>query len=198
MTDRIIGLVEATIQELETYDKQGESYSDDQGRHGWRNPIRADTGPILRALALTESPSRALEIGTAHGLSALYLAAGMIHREGCRLDSIELDSTVAAAAQARMDHCHVPVKVHAGEALDVLSGLSERYALIFLDAQKSHYLRQLQAMLDAGLVGKGTLILADNVTDRRSECQDFLDWFQENGVPHWIMPTECGLLVSRL
>lgn len=70
-------LIEAAIRELETYNKQGESYTDATGRYGWRNPIRADTGDLLRILTIAANPFRILEIGAGHGLSTLYLAGGL-------------------------------------------------------------------------------------------------------------------------
>ena len=65
------------IELLEKFSKQEESYTNSSGSYGWRNPIRSDTGIILQSLVIAEDPVRILEIGTAHGLSALYLALGM-------------------------------------------------------------------------------------------------------------------------
>lgn len=192
MTERI----RQEIAYLESFSKKGESYSDGKGRYGWRNPIREDTGTLLTALVLTASPARVLEIGTAQGLSALYLVSGM--PQGAVLHTIEFDEAVAADTQRRMDACSVPVKVLCGEALQVIAGLEGRYDLVFFDAQKDQYLPQLQALLACGLVGPGTTLLADNVTDRKSECQPFLDWIAANGLRHQVLPTECGLLVATI
>lgn len=65
------------IEMLESFSKQGESYTNDTGSFGWRNPIRQDTGPILVDITSKTSPKRVLEIGTAHGLSTLYLVCGL-------------------------------------------------------------------------------------------------------------------------
>jgi predicted O-methyltransferase YrrM len=192
MTDRI----RQEIAHLESFSKRGESYSDGKGRYGWRNPIREDTGSLLTALVVAASPKRMLEIGTAHGLSALYLVSGM--PAGGVLHTIEFDEAVADDTQRRMDACGVPVKVLCGEALQVIGGLEGRYDLVFFDAQKDQYLPQLQALLAGGFVGRGTTLLADNVTDRRAECQPFLDWITANGLRHQVLPTECGLLVATI
>jgi predicted O-methyltransferase YrrM len=192
MTDRI----RQEIAHLESFSKRGDSYSDGKGRYGWRNPIREDTGSLLTALVVAASPTRMLEIGTAHGLSALYLVCGM--PAGGVLHTIEFDEAVAADTQRRMDACNVPVKVLCGEALQVIAGLEGRYDLVFFDAQKDQYLPQLQALIAGGLAGPGTTLLADNVTDRRAECQSFLDWISANGLRHQVLPTECGLLVATI
>jgi predicted O-methyltransferase YrrM len=70
--------------------------------------------------------------------------------------------------------------------------------MVFFDAQKSHYHQQLMALLDKKLIGKGTVIMADNVVDREEECRNFLNWFIENNINHYILQTECGLLVAHL
>jgi predicted O-methyltransferase YrrM len=190
--------IESAIRELETYNKQGESYTDATGRYGWRNPIRADTGDLLRILTIAANPLRVLEIGTGHGLSTLYLASGLANHETCHIDTIEFDSGVAESTQQRMDDCKVPVRVHTGDALDVIQTLNGHYDLIFFDAQKNKYQEHLKALINRQLAGPGSIILADNVTDRREECQPFLDWFVAEGINHFILPTECGLLVARL
>jgi predicted O-methyltransferase YrrM len=192
MTER----VRREIARLEAYNKQGESYSDGKGRYGWRNPIRGDTGGLLQALVVTANPDRMLEIGTAHGLSALYLISGA--RAGATLDTIEFDEEVAADTQLRMDACNMPVTVCCGEALDVINRLEGRYDLVFFDAQKNQYKPQLERLLARELIGSGTVVLADNVIDRAEECAAFLKWFSDHDIPHQIIETECGLLVAKL
>lgn len=188
-------VVEA-IAELETYAKHGESYTNADGRYGWRNPIRADTGGLLQAIAVAVAPKRALEIGTAHGLSALYLVSGM--PAGAQLETIEFHEEVGRNAQELMNTCGVPVKVLIGEARAVIAELSSPYDLVFFDAQKNQYHPQLLDLLERKLIGPGTVLLADNVIDREEECRHFLDWFLEQKIEHHIVPTECGLLVARL
>ena len=192
MTER----VRREIELLESYNKQGESYSDGKGRYGWRNPIRGDTGGLLQALVVAADPSRILEIGTAHGLSALYLISGA--RSGTTMDTIEFDADVAVETQQRMDACNMPVNVCCGEALEVIEGLEGRYDLVFFDAQKNQYKPQLEKLLERGLAGSGTLLLADNVIDRAEECAEFLRWFMDRDIPHHIIGPECGLLVAKL
>ena len=191
--------VRQEIENLETYEKHGESYANADGRHGWRNPIREDTGAILESLTLAAAPKRILEIGTAHGLSALYFVAGLDDWSKAHIDTIEFHEEVAAATSERMKSLAVPVKVLCGEAGEVIENqLDGHYDVVFFDAQKSLYHGQLLALLEKGLIGPGTLLLADNVNDRRAECEAFVAWFAEKGLLHRIIPTECGLLVCRL
>lgn len=190
--------IEQTIRELETLDKQGDSYSDTSGRFGWRNPIREDTGDLLRSLVIAAGARRILEVGAGHGLSTLYLVSDLPEGVGAQVETIEFDPAVARTTQARMDAVGAPVRVHQGDALAVIGRLEGTYDLIFLDAQKNQYLDYLKALLEAGRIGPGTVVLADNVIDRREECQAFLDWFAQQSVRHHTIPTTCGLLVARL
>jgi len=190
--------IETEISRLEAFNKKGESYANANGSFGWRNPIRLDTGRILQSLVVASQPRRILEIGTAHGLSALYLYRGLHDNHNVEFDTIEFDGAVAKDTQDRFNQLNLPIKVHAGEAMDVIHSLTTPYDLVFFDAQKSHYYKQLMALSERKLIEKGSLLVADNVIDRQEECQDFIHWFPLNHINHTIIPTECGLLVARL
>ena len=90
------------IELLESFSKQGESYTNQSGSFGWRNPIREDTGQILVDITSKASPKRVLEIGTAHGLSTLYLVCGLKKELNAVIDTIEFDGQVAESTQQRM------------------------------------------------------------------------------------------------
>lgn len=186
------------IDQLELLEKQGESYTDVNGRFGWRNPIRKDTGYLLTSLVITSSPKRILEIGTGHGLSTLYLAKGLDKQLTPTIDTIEFNPEVAHTTQERMNQLKVPVTVLNGDASEVIPTLSGVYDLVFFDAQKNKYHEQLELLLANKLIDKGSILLADNVLDRKEECASFLGWFETNKKDHTIVETECGLLVAKL
>lgn len=190
--------VEKEIQILEDFSKKGESYTNSNGSFGWRNPIRQDTGRIIQSIVIAANPKTVLEIGAAHGLSALYLFQGLPKEKEVVFDTIEFDAYVAEDTQDRFNKLNVPIRVHAGEAMEVIDSLEIKYDLVFFDAQKSHYFKQLNLLLEKKLIGPGTVLLADNVIDREEECKEFLNWFTENNINHTIIPTECGLLVANL
>jgi predicted O-methyltransferase YrrM len=173
--------------------KGGESYDHEGHGHGWRNPIRDDTGEILRALVLAEHPSRIIEFGTAYGLSGLYLASGF-NGNGGSMVTIEFNPEVADVAQQNFNEAQLPVQVLSGKVEDVLRGLDGQFDMVFLDANKDGYLKQLLA--GQHLWHRGTVVVADNVTDRAEEMQDFLAYISK--FPHFTFNTQCGLLVARL
>lgn len=177
------------IARLEEMPKQGVSY-DQKGRHGWRNPIRADTGSLLQSFVMARNPERILEIGTAHGLSACYLGT---HLKGT-LDTIEWDEETANEAKINLIEAGIKARVYNGDALRIIPTLEGQYQLVFLDANKDGYLEQFQLLQAHNLLAENCLVLADNVIDRQKECQNFLDWMvRYNSV---VIPTECGLLVA--
>lgn len=173
--------------------KGGESY-DDATHHGWRNPIRDDTGELLQALVIAKQPKWVLEIGTAYGLSGLYIAS--VLPKGSLMDTIEFDRNVAKEAQTNFLEAGTTVDVHAGDALEVIPTLPGKYDFVFLDANKSGYLPQLLALQNSDKLAKGCLVVADNTIDRETEMQDFLDYIAQ--FPHALIPTQCGLTVAIL
>lgn len=185
--------VKGVIDRVETMPKQGDSY-DHMGRHGWRNPIRSDTGLILQALVLARRPWRMLEIGTGLGLSGCYLASAL--PKGATMTTIEWEATAAEIATMNFSEAKLPVSVMVGDALKILPTLEEQFDFVFMDANKDGYLEQLMLLQSHRLLYNNCIIVADNVIDRQTECQNFLDYML--GYPHVIINTECGLLVGRI
>jgi len=184
---------ERVLARLESMPKQGESYAH-LGRVGWANPIREDTGPILRALVFAARPRRVLEFGTAHGLSMLYIG-GAAPEADCH--TIEWDQQRALEAEANIHQAGLNAVVHQGDAMKILDQLTGQFDFVFMDANKDGYLEQITKLLANGMLHPdGATIVADNVIDRQKECQDFLDFMKE--YPHEILKTECGLLVARM
>lgn len=191
----INGKAGAVIERLGRMPRIGESY-DHKGRHGWVNPIRADTGHLLHALALAEKPQSVLEIGTAHGESGCWIATGL--PPGTEMLTIEWIEANALEAQGNFDEAGLPVKVLLGDALEVIDTLRghQPFDFVFLDANKDGYMEQVNKLRDLGLIAMGCLIVADNVTDRASEMEDFRNFYINKA--HLVFGTECGLLVMRL
>lgn len=187
--------LEEVIARLEQDPKQGESY-DHKGRHGWANPIRQDTGPLLEILTLARCPTRVLEIGTARGLSGCYIAKNLLR--GAQLVTLEWDEVRAEEAKHNFLEAGLPVEVRVGDAMLLIKQLSllRPFDMVFMDANKDGYLEQIQLLQKLNLLAPNCLIVADNVIDRQKECQNFLDWMKQYS--HIIYPTECGLLVGTI
>lgn len=117
-------------------------------------------GRFLSMLSRLLRPTRILEIGTFTGYSALCLAEGL-GPEG-ELHTIEVREEDAATARSFFERSPRAAQIilHIGEALPKIGELDGSWDLVFLDADKTGYLRYLETILPA--VRPGGLILADN------------------------------------
>ena len=185
--------LEIVIARLAQMPRQGASY-DHMGKHGWSNPVRSDTPLFLQAFAGLPGIKRVLEVGCAHGESMLNMVKG---NPTAVFHTIEWLPEMAAEARENFAEAGVSnVTVHNGDAMLIIPTLPGKFDLVFLDANKSGYLEQIQLLQKLDLLVPDCLVIADNVIDRQTECQNFLDWMKQ--YPHVILPTECGLLCGRI
>jgi predicted O-methyltransferase YrrM len=119
-------------------------------------------GELLLILARATQARRVLELGTATGYSAIYLARGCEPQNG-QVISLELDAHMAARARGNFAQAGVGdrVEVREGEALLLMEGLAGPFDLIFLDIDKESYLAALSHC--QRLLRVGGLLVADNV-----------------------------------
>ena len=121
--------------------------------------IRQDTRELLRLLLEMNRPGKILEIGTAVGYSALFMALCLPDAE---IVTMELDPERAAEAQANFDRLQCSrIKLLEGNAAELLKDLDGTYDFIFVDAAKAQYIVYLPELLR--LSHSGTVILSDNV-----------------------------------
>jgi caffeoyl-CoA O-methyltransferase len=118
-------------------------------------------GKLLEAFSVLLRPKRILEIGTFTGYSALCLSKGLV-KDG-QLHTIELRQEDADTAQRYFNLSDAKDKIflHVGNALDIITGLNEKWDIVFIDADKVNYTEYYKLVLP--MVKKGGVILADNV-----------------------------------
>ncbi|MFI3323937.1 MAG: O-methyltransferase [Rikenellaceae bacterium] len=120
-------------------------------------------GKLLEMLVRMQRSRRILEIGTFTGYSALCIAAGL--EEGGELHTIEVDDELesfAAEFFARSEHGS-KIHQHIGSALEVAPALGGRFDMVFIDGDKREYPAYYNMLFDAGLVGSGSVLIADNI-----------------------------------
>lgn len=129
-------------------------------------------GKLLEMISCMLQPERILEIGTFTGFSALCLAKGL--KPGGLLHTIELREEDAAAAQKYFAQANVTgnIKLHIGNALEIIPALDEEWDLVFIDADKTGYIDYYELTLPA--VKKGGFIVADNVLFHGDVLQETL------------------------
>jgi len=118
-------------------------------------------GRLLSLLSHLVKPRLALEIGTFTGYSALCLAEGLAPNG--ILHTIDIFNPVATIADRYFRRAGVSerIKQHIAPALEVIPRIEGRFDLVFIDADKSNYLRYYELVLDR--MERGGLIIADNV-----------------------------------
>ncbi|MDN3654595.1 O-methyltransferase [Ferruginibacter paludis] len=117
-------------------------------------------GSFLSLLSTLLQPSRILEIGTFTGYSALCLAKGL--RPGGMLHTVELREPDAATAKSYFERSVYKnnIRLHLGDANDIIPTLNEQWDIVFIDADKTGYIGYYDLILPA--VKQNGVIIADN------------------------------------
>jgi caffeoyl-CoA O-methyltransferase len=136
-------------------------------------------GAFLRDLAEKVGAKRALELGTSNGYSSIWIALGLRKTDG-HLLTMEIDFGRAQLAEENFVAAGVDSRItlKLGDALQEVPKLHGPYDFVFIDANKQDYVKYLDMVLP--LVRPGGVIVAHNVTDLRSELQDFIKAVETN------------------
>jgi caffeoyl-CoA O-methyltransferase len=165
-------------------------------------------GRFLEMISYMVRPQNILEIGTFTGYSALWLAKGLA--PGGSLHTIEIREADAAVAQGYFDRSPQgdQIKLHIGDAGQIIGELDLTWDLVFIDADKEGYIDYFNLVLPK-LKSNG-FILADNVffhgqvlTDEikgknAKAIQAFNDYIlSRNDVVKMMLPLRDGLYLIR-
>jgi caffeoyl-CoA O-methyltransferase len=144
-------------------------------------------GRFLELMVKVTGAKRVLEVGTFSGYSALAMAAGL--PEDGKLITCDVDPVATEIAKrywARAPWGH-KIELRLGDAtktLEQLRAAGERFDLVFLDADKTGYIRYFDLALD--MLPVGGVLLADNtlwsgrVLDPQSESDHAIVRFNEH------------------
>ncbi len=118
-------------------------------------------GQILKMLCQMIQPKNILEIGTYTGYSSICMAQSTA--DDTTIDTIEIDDEIIPFTQSFFDRAGVnnKIKIHLGDAVDVIPTLNKKYDLIFMDGDKRQYPNYYKQVFD--LLNPGGYILADNI-----------------------------------
>jgi predicted O-methyltransferase YrrM len=139
--------------------------------------VSEEDGRFLRVMVASSRATRALEIGTASGYSAIWIGLGLRETNGL-LTTIEFDTERARAAAVNIRRAGLSdiVKVVPGDAFREIPRLAGEFDFVFLDAWKPDYKRFFDLVFPR--LRPGGLFLAHNVVNKRGEMRDFLDAIQ--------------------
>jgi predicted O-methyltransferase YrrM len=132
--------------------------------HGARDGIpivQPETGALLHVLALARGARRIVEVGTAIGVSTLYLARAL--PEGGSVVSFEVDAGRHEAARDYLARAGVGERAElrlqdAREGLDSIEG---PFDMAFIDGVKAQYGDYFEQLVP--LLGRGAVLAVDNV-----------------------------------
>lgn len=132
--------------------------------------IRKEAQGLLRFLLRSHAPKSILEIGTAVGFSASFMADCTEYRT--EITTIEKDEGRIAAAEALFasreqlrDHIRL-IPGDAGEILKQSAAEKRKYDMIFLDSAKAQYPMYLESI--RSLLNDGGILVTDNILQEGS------------------------------
>lgn len=166
-------------------------------------------GRTLSMMSHMMRPKRILEIGTYTGYSALCLAEGLT--EDGLLHTIDINEELEDFTQSYFDKSEYgkKIKMHIGNAMEIIPELHETWDMVFIDADKSNYANYYNLVFDH--VRPGGFIIADNVlwsgkvveplkpqdidTKALLEFNDMVT--KDERVENVLLPIRDGLMVAR-
>lgn len=117
-------------------------------------------GRLLKLFCRMMRPRRVLEIGTYTGYATLCMAEGL--EEGALVHTIEVNDEMEDFIRkylSRSPH-QAKVRLHIGDAMEIIPQLDETFDMVFIDADKRLYSDYYDLVFPK--VRAGGLILADN------------------------------------
>lgn len=119
-------------------------------------------GRILKMFCRMMRPKRVLEIGTYTAYATLCLAEGIDQDEDALIHTIEINDEMEDFIQKYLQQSPLKdkIRVHFGDAMEIIPQLNETFDLVFIDANKRVYSEYFDLVFP--FVRQGGLILADN------------------------------------
>ncbi len=123
--------------------------------------IRREMQSFLKVFLKIQQPKRILEVGTAIGFSALFMAE--YAPENCEITTIENYEKRIPIAREHFREAgrQAQITLLPGDARELLKTLEDTYDLIFMDAAKGQYIHFLPEILR--LMHPGSVLISDNV-----------------------------------
>jgi len=118
-------------------------------------------GRVLSMLSKLVQPKSVLEIGTYTGYSALSIAEGL-HPQGT-IHTIDKNEELYSLQEKYFEKSGYKnqIRQYVGNALAIIPTIEQKFDLVFIDADKSNYIKYFHLIIDK--MNAGGIILSDNV-----------------------------------
>lgn len=167
-------------------------------------------GRVLSMFSKMIRPKAILEIGTYTGYAALCMAEGLA--DNGVLHTIDINEELETRINKFIDKSSYAnrIKLHVGNALEIIPTLKDEFQLVFIDADKTNYSTYYNLLIDR--LPSGAIIIADNVLwsgkvlnpseTKKDADSKALDLFNKEitadlRVENVLMPIRDGLMVIR-
>ena len=164
-------------------------------------------GRVLSMISCMIRPRMILEIGTYTGYSALCMAEGLA--ENGKLITIDINEELKDRVNGYFIEANLQNKIdyRIGNATDIIPTLTDRFDLVFIDADKENYARYFDMVIDR--VNLNGFILADNVLwsgkvlqekpdkDTRSIVDFNAKVQRDSRVENVLLPIRDGIMLMR-
>jgi predicted O-methyltransferase YrrM len=158
--------------------------------------VGPEKGKALAQIIHEIKPKRILEVGTLIGYSAVLIGKEL--GRDAHLTTIEIDADEAKLARENIRKANVPptVDVLVGDAMKILPKLSDKFDMVFIDAEKKEYREYLCLIEDK--LHEGSFVVADNAGIFADQMKDYLDYVRYSGMysSRYVSFGEDGLEVS--
>ena len=132
----------------------------------WLMSVGPEKGPLIQELAeRLPADANILELGAYAGYSSIMLASAF--GPDARVTSIEINEDAVSSSRSNVEAAGLSDQVtfvH-GPSSDMIKTLEGHFHLVFLDHWKDLYKQDLQLIEQGGLIGPGSIVVADNVGD---------------------------------
>ncbi len=148
----------------------------------WLMSVGPDKGPLITELAERVPPgARVLELGSYCGYSAVMMASTLGPQ--ANIISVDIDATAIECARQNVEMAGLSSQVTfiQGPSSQIVSTLTGHFDLVFLDHWKDLYKGDLQTIEERGLIGYGSIVVADNVGEIFAP-KKFLDYVRNCGL----------------
>jgi predicted O-methyltransferase YrrM len=141
--------------------------------------VGPDKGRVLVRVIHEIKPKRVLEVGTLVGYSAILMAKEL--ESDAHLITIEIHADEAEMARENIKKAEVShsIDVLVGDAVEVIPKLAGKFDMVFIDAEKTEYLRYLQ--LVQRKLHRGSVVVADNAGIFADQMKDYLNYVRSSG-----------------